>query len=204
VEVAGSDDRIRLAELMAALSLATDLGLGQPLQHELAVCLAALELAGRLNCSPEECSEVYYVALVAHVGCTGAAPYFASWVGGDDVGFQRGAQQLGAASQTTEDLRYFLTRFADDRPLPERVRHVARILLGGQTRFELMGANLCEGATLLARRLHMPDAVALALGQLLERWDGKGPARRSRRGGDLALAAHRPGRPGSAGDRSGA
>ncbi|MGH2840225.1 MAG: HD domain-containing phosphohydrolase [Solirubrobacteraceae bacterium] len=174
MEAAGSDDRIRLAQLMAALSLATDLGVGQPLQHELAVCLAALELAGRLSCSQEECSEVYYVALVAHVGCTGAAPYFASWVGGDDVGFQRGAQQLGAVSQTTEDLRYFLTRFADDRPLPERVRLVARMLLGGQTRFELMGANLCEGATLLARRLHMPDAVAVALGQLLERWDGKG------------------------------
>ncbi len=174
MEVADSHDQIRLAELMAALSLATDLGLGLPLQHELAVCLAALELAGRLGCSQEACSEVYYVALTAHVGCTGAAPYFASWVGGDDIGFQRGAQQLGAASQTSEDLRYFLTRFADDRPLPERARLVARMLLGGQKSFELMGANLCEGATLLARRLQMPDAVAVALGQLLERWDGKG------------------------------
>ena len=27
---------------------------------------------------------------------------------------------------------------------------------------------------MLARRLHLPDAVALALGQLIERWDGKG------------------------------
>jgi HD-GYP domain-containing protein (c-di-GMP phosphodiesterase class II) len=159
---------------MAALSLATDLGLGQPLQHELAVCLAALELADRVGCCPEERSDVYYVALVAHVGCTGAAPYFASWIGGDDIRFQRGAQQLGAVSETAEDLQYFLRRFADDRPPPERVRLVARMLLGGHKRFELMGANLCEGATLLARRLHMPDAVTLALGQLLERWDGKG------------------------------
>jgi hypothetical protein len=50
-------DRIRLAELMAALSLATDLGLGRPLEHELGVCLAALELADRLGCSPEERSD---------------------------------------------------------------------------------------------------------------------------------------------------
>jgi len=71
-------------------------------------------------------------------------------------------------------LRYFVRRFADDRPLPERARLVARILVGGQKQFELMAANLCEGATLLARRLHLPDAVALALGQLTERWDGKG------------------------------
>ena len=36
---------------MAALSLATDLGLGQPLEHELGVCLSALELADRLGCA---------------------------------------------------------------------------------------------------------------------------------------------------------
>ena len=174
METAGSDDRIRVAELMAALSLATDLGLGQPLHHQLAVCLTALELATRLGCSDEERTEVYYIALVAHVGCTGAAPYVASWIGGDDVGFQRGAQQLGPMSQPSEDLRYFLTRFADDQSLPARVRLAVPMLLSGTHRFELMGANLCEGATLLARRLHMPDAVALALGQMLERWDGKG------------------------------
>ena len=53
----GSDHQIRLAEVMASLSLATDLGLGQPLQHELGVCLSALELADRLGCSADECSE---------------------------------------------------------------------------------------------------------------------------------------------------
>ena len=106
-----------MAELMAALSLATDLGLGQPLQRQLAVCLAALELAERLGCSDIERSEAYYVALVTHVGCTGAASHFASWMGGDDIGFQRGAQQLGAMSQPSEDVRYFLTAVRR-RPVP--------------------------------------------------------------------------------------
>ncbi len=77
---------------MAALSLATDLGMGQPLEHELGVCLAALELADRLDCSAEERSQVYYVALLMHLGCTGGASFFASWVGGDEINFQRGAQ----------------------------------------------------------------------------------------------------------------
>ena len=81
MDAARSDDHIRLAELIASLSLATDLGLGQPLEHELGVCLSALELADRLGCAAEESSDVYYVALLAHVGCTAAAPYFASWVG---------------------------------------------------------------------------------------------------------------------------
>ena len=159
---------------MAALSLATDLGLGQPLEHELGVCLSALELADRLGCGEEECSDVYYVALLAHVGCTAAAPHFASWVGGDEIHFQRGAQVLGPASEPSEDVRYLVRRFADDRPLPERARLVAKMLVGGQKRFELAAANLCEGGRLLARRLHLPDEVALALGQVTERWDGKG------------------------------
>ena len=174
MEGARSPGSIRLAELMAALSLATDLGLGQPLQHELGVCLAALELAERLGCSTEERSDVYYVALVAHVGCTGAAGFFAGWAGGDDIHFQRGAQLLGAVSEPSEDLRYFLRRFADDRPLPERVWLRGRMLAGGQARFEVMAANLCEGATVLARRLGLSEQVAQALAQLTERWDGNG------------------------------
>jgi HD-GYP domain-containing protein (c-di-GMP phosphodiesterase class II) len=174
VEAARPDDRIRLAELMAALSLATDLGLGQPLEHELGICLTALELAERLGCSAQERSDVYYIALLEHVGCTGAAPYLASWVGGDEIHFQSGVQVLGPVSEPAEDLRYLVRRLADDRPLPERARLLVKLLVAGKRQGELMAANLCEGATLLARRLHMREEVALALGQLMERWDGKG------------------------------
>ncbi|HYN52196.1 MAG TPA: hypothetical protein VES62_14840, partial [Thermoleophilaceae bacterium] len=174
MEAARPDDHIRLAELMAALSLATDLGLGQPLEHELGICLSALELADRLGCTPEESSNVYYVALLVHVGCTAAAPYLASWVGGDEINFQSGVQVLGPVSEPAEDLRYFVRRLADDRPLNERARLLAQMLAGGQKRFELMAANLCDGGRLLAQHLHLPDEVALALGQFTERWDGKG------------------------------
>jgi HD-GYP domain-containing protein (c-di-GMP phosphodiesterase class II) len=174
VEAAAPEDQIRLAELMAALSLATDLGLGKPLEHELGICLSALELAARCGCTPEECSDVYYVALLLHVGCTAAAPYFASWVGGDEIHFQSGVHVLGPASAPFEDVRYLVRRLADDRPLPERARLVAKQLVGGQKQFELAAANLCEGGMLLARRLHLPDEVARALGQVAARWDGKG------------------------------
>jgi HD-GYP domain-containing protein (c-di-GMP phosphodiesterase class II) len=174
VQAVRSDDHIRLAELMAALSLATDLGLGQPLEHELGVCLGALELADRLGCSIDERSRVYYVALLLHVGCTAGAPYFARWVGGDEIHFQRGAAITGPASVPAEDMRHLVSRFADDRPLPERARLIARMLATGQKQFEQVAANLCEGGRLLAGRLRLPEEVALALGQVTERWDGKG------------------------------
>jgi HD-GYP domain-containing protein (c-di-GMP phosphodiesterase class II) len=174
VGAARLDDPVRLAELIAALSLATDLGVGQPLEHELGVCLAALEVADRLGCSTEERSETYYIAMLAHVGCTATAPYIARWVGGDEINFQRGATLLGPASEPSEDLAYLIRRVGDDRPLPERARLVAGMLARGEKRFEAMAGGLCEGARILARRLHLPEEVALALGQLTERWDGKG------------------------------
>ena len=108
------------------------------------------------------------------MGCTGIAPLLAGWAGGDDIHLQRGVQVLGPLSEPGEDLRFLIRRWADDRPLPERARLLAGFLAGARSRGSLMAANLCEGATLLARRLHMRDEVARALGQLTERWDGKG------------------------------
>ena len=39
----------RLAELLAVLALATDLGMGQPMEHVLRQCLIALRLAERMG-----------------------------------------------------------------------------------------------------------------------------------------------------------
>ena len=195
MEGSPANDRIRVAELMASLSLATDLGLGQPLEHELGICLSALELAERLGCGVEESSDVYYVALLAHVGCTAAAPYFAGWVGGDEIHFQSGVQALGPAAETGEEMRYMLRRFADDRPLPERARLVVRQMAGGERQFELAAAGLCEGGRLLAQRLHLSEEVGHALGQVTDALGRKGGAVGPGRRGDLPAAAHRPRRP---------
>jgi hypothetical protein len=49
--VADETDRahLRLAELVAALSLGVDLGFGQPMEHVLRQCLIALRLAERVG-----------------------------------------------------------------------------------------------------------------------------------------------------------
>ena len=49
--MSGGPDRahVRLAELVAALSLGIDLGFGQPMEHVLRQCLIALRLAERMG-----------------------------------------------------------------------------------------------------------------------------------------------------------
>jgi response regulator RpfG family c-di-GMP phosphodiesterase len=67
---AGVDrERIRLAELVAALSLGIDLGFGQPMEHVLRQTLIALRLAELLGLDEQQRAAVYYAALLVNVGC---------------------------------------------------------------------------------------------------------------------------------------
>ena len=55
--------RVRLAELVAALSLGVDLGFGQPMEHVLRQCLIALRLADHAGLDEQDRAAVYYTAL---------------------------------------------------------------------------------------------------------------------------------------------
>src|SRR5690242_19032331 len=79
--------RLRLAELVGALSLGIDLGFGQPMEHVLRQCLIALRLAERAGLDDEERATVYYTALLINVGCHTDAHEQAKWFG-DDLAFK--------------------------------------------------------------------------------------------------------------------
>src|SRR6478609_10433703 len=74
---------VRLAELVAALSLGVDLGFGQPMEHVLRQCLIALRLAERAGLDEDERATVYYTALLLTVGCHSDAHEQAKWFGDD-------------------------------------------------------------------------------------------------------------------------
>ena len=50
-------ERVRAAEVIAALSLATDLGIGVPLEHGLQSTLVAMRLGERLGVDPDTASQ---------------------------------------------------------------------------------------------------------------------------------------------------
>src|SRR5215468_8796173 len=76
---------VRRAELVALLSLGTDLGLGQPMEHMIRACLIALRLGERLGLSESERGVVYYSGLLAWVGCHTDAYEQAKWFGDDTL-----------------------------------------------------------------------------------------------------------------------
>jgi hypothetical protein len=83
--VSGDTDIIpvRLAELLAALSLGIDLGFSQPMEHVLRQCRIALRLAELVGLDDADRQGVYYAALLVNVGCHTDAHEQAQWFGDD-------------------------------------------------------------------------------------------------------------------------
>jgi hypothetical protein len=63
-----ADETGTVAELLCALSLASDLGMGQPLEHGLKTAYLGLELADRLGVDPADREAVFYGALLKDSG----------------------------------------------------------------------------------------------------------------------------------------
>src|ERR671926_1470187 len=83
-----SAQQVRLAELVASLSLATDLGLGQPMEHIVRSCVLGLRIAEDVGLDESDRAVVYYVALLAWLGCHADSHEQAAWFG-DDIAVRR-------------------------------------------------------------------------------------------------------------------
>jgi HD-GYP domain-containing protein (c-di-GMP phosphodiesterase class II)/DNA-binding CsgD family transcriptional regulator len=162
---------VRLAELVAALSLGVDLGFGQPMEHVLRECLIALRLAERIGLGDAERSTVYYAALLVNVGCHSDAHEQAKWFG-DDIALRSGkydheVPSLRAAAAT-------LRLVGSGNPPLHRFRVGFEFAISGRRDFDGMIARHSSFAQALAERLGLPPAVQESVGAAYEHWDGKG------------------------------
>ncbi len=166
---------LRLAELIAALSLATDLGMGQPMGHALRTTLLAVELGSRLGMSDRELADVFYVALLRFVGCTADSHESAAWFGDELAARRRLASvDLGSPSEAMG----FMIRHLGQGKSRGRARMVVAVLAAGPRKVQHAAATQvaahCEVARQLAERLGFSSEVRLGLAHAFERWDGRG------------------------------
>src|SRR6266536_2528708 len=169
-------DSVRTAEVIAALCLATDLGMGLPFEHGLHSTLFAMRLAERLGVDSQTASQTYYGCLLFYVGCTADAEIMAEQ-------FDEGALlrhftpvMFGTPAQTMAGIMRALASPSSAPPV--RALQVASRLPRAARGHQRHLAALCEVAQMLSARLGMPAAVRGLFVHLTERWDGKGqPAR---------------------------
>lgn len=163
---------LRLAELIMALSLATDLGTGQPMEYGLRVCLLATALGAECGADERERCDIYYIALLRTIGCVADAPQIAARFG-DEMVANAQISLLDSAS-LPDMLGLLLRHVGEGQSAARRVRMtLAALAAGPGERNQVLTAH-CEVAERLAERLGMAPQIALGVAQVYERWDGKG------------------------------
>jgi len=163
--------RVRLAELVAALSLGVDLGFGQPMEHVLRQCLIALRLADQVGLDAQDRAAVYYTALLVNVGCHSDAHEQAKWFG-DDIALKSGkyGHEFGSLRGMLATMRLI---GAGNPPL-HRFRVGLEFALSGHRELDGMITQHARLARTLAEQLGLPLQVRDAIGSAYEQWDGRG------------------------------
>ena len=170
-------ERVRAAEVIGALCLATDLGMGFPFEHGLHSTLTAMRLGERLGVDRETASRTYYACLLTYSGCTADAEITAETFGG--------SMATHFAPVTFGSERERLSGIVRALPTPEssaplRAIQIARRLPKAGRQRDPHLAAICEVAQMLSERLGLPKPVGELFVHLTERWDGKGYLRRAK------------------------
>ena len=169
---------VRLAELMASLSMATDLGMGQLLETALTSCVVAIRLGEAMHLDSDTMRDIYYQALLRFIGCN-AETYALAALVGDELAMRRGfaAVDPGELPEVVGVVLRYL-REANASEAPSRMEEIvaSSLLMLPQLTHESFAGH-CEVAQRLAGRMGLPQSLTVCLGQLYERWDGKGQPR---------------------------
>jgi HD-GYP domain-containing protein (c-di-GMP phosphodiesterase class II) len=162
--------QLRLAELVAALSLGVDLGFGQPMEHVLRQCLIGLRIAERVGLGEASRAVVYYTSLLINVGCHSDAHEQAKWFG-DDIALKSGKYTQAPGLR---GLAAMVGMLGAGRPPLMRVRAAIDLLVSGHRDIGGMIASHAKLARTLAGQLALPEAVGAAVGSAYEQWNGRG------------------------------
>ena len=166
---------VKLSELVATLSLVSDLGMGRPVERVLRQTVIAMRLADLTAAGDEVRAATYYTSLLTWVGC-GADTSDLAEMFGDET-------QVFADSHDGDlagiNLAAFMLRHLGRGSTPvHRLTTTGKFLAtaGGSVR-QVMQSH-CQSTGELADRLGLGDRVRQPLVQAFERWDGRGDPRR--------------------------
>lgn len=163
--------RPRRAELVAALSLGLDLGLGQPMDHMLRAAVIATRLADRVGLDADRRGVVFYAQLLSWIGCQADSPELTALFV-DEIAFRAGTFPVDL--QGLDRARFLLGQAGHGRPPAAAGWAVARMLATGPRAMQQLIDSHYASAGALADRLGMGVRVRDAIHHTFERWDGTG------------------------------
>jgi HD-GYP domain-containing protein (c-di-GMP phosphodiesterase class II) len=177
-------EHVRAAEVIAALCLGTDLGMGLPFEHGLRTTLIAMRLGDRIGVDDETASQTYYASLLSYSGCTADAEILAEIFGGS-LTTNFAPRMMGSRREVIAGIARALPDPAS--PPPVRAIQIARRLPRAARENKPHVTAICEVAQMLATRLGLPTGFPELFLYLVERWDGKSPLGQAK-GEEIPLA----------------
>ncbi len=165
-------ERDRLASLFGALASSADVASGFHPEKAIRTAVLATRLARAHGLDPAQQSDSFYLALVRFLGCTSFAHEAAHYGGGDDISVHSVMSFVDRDEpmQLVGDIVRGVGRGA---PTGDRLKGLVH-LFGDRSAPEHHARAECDVGEALARRIDMPEPIVSALGDLFERWDGKG------------------------------
>jgi len=165
-------DNVRIAEVMATLSYAADLGLGQPMAHCMRQTVIALRMAELVGASDRELEATYYLGLMMNVYCHADAAEQAKWFG-DDISSK--ADVFEALDMNTARTIAFVLRLVGSHGSGvARVKRLAAFPVMGLREVLSFTTTHSRLAAQFAERISLAEGVCVAIRQGYEQWDGKG------------------------------
>jgi HD-GYP domain-containing protein (c-di-GMP phosphodiesterase class II) len=158
-----------------ALAYATDLATGHSRDFALRSCVLAMRLAEVARVDEGMRRAVYHQALLRYIGCNADSHLLAAaW--GDEIQLRRDLHRIDMGDRTEFVATFVraIKRHFSDLPPDELEKAVERGLAeAAQVNVPILSGH-CEVAKRIAERLGLPEELRESLGQIYERWDGKG------------------------------
>ncbi|HEV7323076.1 MAG TPA: HD domain-containing phosphohydrolase [Ensifer sp.] len=178
--------KLRLAEIVSALSYALDLTDGQPAGHSVRCCWIGMHLGERLKLSDAERHDLYYTLLLKDLGCSSNAARICKLFATSDHDFKRNAKLID--NSFTEVLGFIAANTAVRSGLAVKLRTVLNLAMSGCKIDRELIETRCERGAEIARRMRFSEPVAEAILDLDEHWDGRGQPL-GRKGTEISLLA---------------
>lgn len=165
-------ERDRLASLFGALACSADVASGFHPEKAIRTAIVARRLAGASGLDVGQQADAYFLSLVRFLGCTSFSPEAARYGGGDDHSVGRVMAFVDPA-EPARLVRDIVGGVGKGAPPARRVKGLLTLLTDREAPL-VHAQSECDVGAALARRIGMPDSILTALGDVFERWDGKG------------------------------